>query len=127
MARKVLHDPRLITAGWYAAGEALHVLHRGGELAEATRLAESLIPAMPPGSYQRGYALCALGNFREGLPQLASMPVIVQNRIYWHPMFDPVRDTPEFQQLLVKVNCVEEYKVARATLARMLKEAKAKQ
>ncbi len=126
VARKVLRDPRLITAGWYAAGEALQVLQRCGEPAEATRLAESLIPAMPPGSYQRGYALCALGNFREGLPQLATMPVIVQNRIYWHPLFDPVRDTPEFQQLLVKLNCVEQYKVARATLARMLKEPEAK-
>ena len=37
-------------------------------------------------------------------------------------MFDPVRDTPEFQQLLVKLNCVAEYKVARETLARMLKQ-----
>ncbi|MBI2813053.1 MAG: TIR domain-containing protein [Opitutae bacterium] len=126
VARKVLHDPRLITAGWYAAGEAIQVLQRGGETAEAARLAESLIPAMPPGSYQRGYVLCALGRFREGLPQLASMPVIAQNRIYWHPMFDPVRDTPEFRQLLVKLGCVEEYKVARATLARMQQEQEAK-
>ena len=126
VARKVLHDPRLITAGWYAAGEAMQVLHQGGEIAEATRLAESLIPAMPSGSYQRGYALCALGNFREGLPQLATMPVMAQNLVYWHPMFDPVRDTPEFRQLLVKLNCVEEYKVARATLARMLKESEGK-
>ena len=35
-------------------------------------------------------------------------------------MFDPYRDAPRFQQLIVKLNCVEEYKVARSTLARML-------
>jgi len=126
VARKILHDPRLLTARWYATGDALQVLHQCGELAEATRLAEALIPAMPAGSYQRGYALCALGNFREGLPLLATMPVIIINRIYWHPLFDPVRDTPEFQQLLVKLNCVPEYKVARETLARMLQEQDAK-
>jgi hypothetical protein len=37
-------------------------------------------------------------------------------------MFDPYRDDPRFQQILVKLNCVEEYKVARATLTRLLKE-----
>jgi hypothetical protein len=80
---------------------------------------------MPAGSYQRGYALCALGNFAEGLPQLAHMPDIVQSRLYWHPMLDSVRDTPAFQQLIVRFNCVPEYKVARATLAGMLAQTEA--
>ncbi|MDI1319815.1 MAG: hypothetical protein PSW75_06415, partial [bacterium] len=125
-ARKVLHDPRLLVSGWYAAGEALYVLHRGGAAEEAVGLAGSLIPAMPAGSYQRGYALCAVGKFAEGLAQLEHMPDIVQSRLYWHPMLDSVRDTPAFQQLMVKFNCVAEYQVARATLARMLKEQEAK-
>ena len=125
-ARKVLRDPRLLVSGWYAAGEALHVLHRGGAAEEAVGLAGSLVPAMPAGSYQRGYALCAVGKFAEGLSQLEHMPDIVQSRLYWHPMLDSVRDTPAFQQLMVKFNCVEEYKVARATLTRMLKEQAAK-
>ena len=125
-ARKVLQDPRLIASGWYAAGEALHVLHRGGAADEAVQLARSIVPAMPAGSYQRGYALCAVGNFAEGLPQLEHMPDIVQSRLYWHPMLDSVRDTPAFQQLLVTFNCVPQYKVARETLARMIKEQAAK-
>ena len=125
-ARKVLRDPRLIASGWYAAGEALHVLHRGGAADEAVGLARSIVPAMPAGSYQRGYALCAVGNFAEGLPQLEHMPDIVQSRLYWHPMLDSVRDTPAFQQLLVTFNCVPQYKVARETLARMIKERAAK-
>jgi hypothetical protein len=37
-------------------------------------------------------------------------------------MWDPSRDDPRFQQLMVKLGCVEEYKVARVTLARMLKD-----
>ena len=125
-ARKILQDPRLIASGWFAAGEALNVLHRGGAADEAVGLARALIPAMPVGSYQRGYALCAVGSFDEGLPQLEHMPDIVQSRLYWHPMLDSVRDTPAFQQLIVKFNCVSEYKVARETLSRMLKEQEAK-
>jgi len=126
-ARKVLQDPRLIASGWYAAGEALHVLHRGGAADEAVRLARSIVPAMPAGSYQRGYALCAVGNFAEGLPQLEPMPNIAQSQLYyWHPMLDSVRDTPAFQQLLVTFNYVPQYKVARETLARMIKEQAAK-
>jgi hypothetical protein len=35
-------------------------------------------------------------------------------------MFDPYREDPSFQQLLVKLNFVEKYKVARSTLAAML-------
>jgi len=41
-------------------------------------------------------------------------------------MFDPYRDDPRFLQLLVKLNCVEEHKVARGTWARMLKEQEPK-
>jgi hypothetical protein len=81
---------------------------------------------MPVGSYQRGYVHCAIGNFAEGLRELAHIPDIVQSRLYWHPMLASVHDTPEFRQLLEKFNSVTEFKVARATLARMLKEQEAK-
>ena len=70
----------------------------------------------------RGYVLCAMGNFEEGLAGLENAPTVVQGRLDWLPMLDPVRETPRFQQLLVKLGCAEEYKVARTTLARMLKE-----
>ena len=125
-ARKVLRDPRLITSGWYAAGEALNVLHLGGAADEADRLASTILQAMPAGSYQRGYVHCAIGNFTEGLRELAHIPDIVQSRLYWHPMLEPVHETPQFRQLLEKFNSVEEFKIGRATLARMLKEQGAK-
>ena len=41
-------------------------------------------------------------------------------------VLDSVRDRPAFQQLLVTFNCVPQYKVARETLARMIKEQAAK-
>jgi hypothetical protein len=63
-----------------------------------------------------------MGNFEEGLAGLENAPTVVQGRLYWLPMLDPVCDTPEFRQLLVKLGCAEKYKVARETLARMLKE-----
>jgi uncharacterized protein YjiS (DUF1127 family) len=47
--------------------------------------------------------------------------------LYLDTMFDPYREDPHFQQLLVKLNCVEEYKRARETLARMLQEQPVKQ
>ncbi len=125
-ARKVLQDPRLITSGWYAAGEALYVLHQGGAADEAARLAPAILQALPAGSYQRGYVHCALGNFAEGLGELAHSPDIVQSRLYWHPMLESVHDTPQFRQLLEKLNAVTEFKVARATLARMMAEQAAK-
>ena len=125
-ARKVLRDPRLIASGWFAAGEALNVLRRGGAADEADGLARSLMPLMPAGSYQRGYALCAVGNFAEGLPLLEHLPDIVHSRLYWHPMLDTARDTPAFHQLIVKFNCAPQYQVARETLARMLQEQEAK-
>ena len=121
-ARQVLQDPRLITSGWYAAGEALYVLHLGGAADEAARLAPAILQALPAGSYQRGYVHCALGNFAEGLGELAHIPDIVQSRLYWHPMLESIHDTPQFRQLLEKLNAVAEFKVARATLARMLAE-----
>ncbi len=121
-ARKILQDPRLISSGWYAAGEALYVLHSGGAAEEANRLAPAILQAMPAGSYQRGYVLCAIGRFSEGLQALAHIPDIVRSRLYWHPMLVPVRDTPEFRQMLENFNLVAEYEVAQSTLARMQPE-----
>ena len=126
VARKVLQDPRLYTSSWQAAGEALYVLRLGGAAAEAERLAPAILQGMPGGSYRRGYVLCALGNFTAGLREFEHIPSIMQSRLYWHPMLEPIHDTPEFKQLLVKLNGVQEFKVARATLARMLKESQQK-
>ncbi len=125
-ARKLLQDSARVSPHWWSEAEALFVLQQGGAPGEAAAAARDLLPRIPAGSYRRGLVLCAMGNYTDGLPELNNLPAIASNRLYWNPMFDPVRDTPAFQQLLVKLNCVEEYKVARATLARMLKEQAAK-
>ena len=46
--------------------------------------------------------------------------------LYWAPMWDSLRDDVQFQRWLVTIGCAAEYKVARETQARMLKEQAAK-
>ena len=116
----------MLVTGWWCAGDALYALRQCGAEAEALATGEALLKRIAPDNYMRGYVLCALGRYAEGLPALATAPAIVQGRLSWIPMFDAVRDTPAYQQLMVRLNCVEEDKVARATLARMLKEPEAK-
>ena len=48
------------------------------------------------------------------------------DRLYWEPMFDPIRDDPRFQQLMMKLGREAEYRVACETLARMVQEQAAK-
>lgn len=82
--------------------------------------------AMPPGTFNRGFVLVSLGRYDEGFPILERTPVHAFARYFWYPLLDPIRDDPRFQQLLMKLGCTEEYKVARATLARMRREQAAK-
>jgi len=63
-----------------------------------------------------------LGREAEAYPLLEKIPTIFWQQLYWEPVFDHVRDTPRFHQLLEKLGCAAEYQVARETLARMLKE-----
>lgn len=105
---------------------ALAVLRRAGLESEATAFLEELFQTLPAMSHQRGFALGALGRFDEALPFLERTPSSVRRRLYWDPIWDPWRDDPRFQQLMVKLGCVEEYKLARATLARMLTAPAAK-
>jgi tetratricopeptide (TPR) repeat protein len=107
---------------WYADASAIWTLEKAGLKKEATEYADELTAKPWATGYVRGFVLVALGRFEEALPFLAQTPPLVNRAIYWQTMFDPYRDDPRFQQLLVKLNCVEEYKTARATLARMLKE-----
>jgi len=79
-----------------------------------------------PDSFASGVILLMLGREEEAYPLLEKFPTIFWQQLYWEPAFDPMRDTPRFQQLLEKLGCVAEYKVARETLARLLKEQEAK-
>jgi len=122
VARRVLRDPELLDTGWWCAGDAIYALRQCGAEAEAVAAGQDLLQRIPRDNYIRGYVLCALGRFAEGVPALDNAPAILQGRMSWIPMFDAVRETPAYQQLLVRLNCVAEDKVARATLARMLQE-----
>jgi tetratricopeptide (TPR) repeat protein len=103
------------------ANEAIWCLRALGWQAEAERRATDQL-RQNPGSYSSGAILVMLGQLDRAYPLLEKTPPIFMQQIYWDPLFDPLRDTPRFQQLLVKLDCVEEYKVARATQARLLQE-----
>ncbi len=107
---------------WQADSVAISVLRQNGHELEAAEYAAELFKRLPADSYQRGFVLSALGRFDEALPFLERTPVTPTRWLYWDPIWDQWRDDPRFLQLLVKLGRAEEYKVARETLARMLKE-----
>ena len=110
---------------WESDGYAIWALERAGLKQEAADYAAEIIK-LPEENYARGFALVALGRFAEALPSLEHTPPITRRLLFWDALFDPWRDDPRFQQLLVKLNCAAEYQVARETLTRMLKEREAK-
>jgi adenylate cyclase len=118
VARAVLQSPLLANQSW-AGGDAVYVIRQAGFTEEANRLGSELMAVLPAESYLRGHILCALGRFDEGLPLLGNSTFIMMTRIAWLPILDPVRDTPGFKELIQQLGMVEEYGVARATLARM--------
>jgi tetratricopeptide (TPR) repeat protein len=121
VARAIRQNPSQRTR-WFADGYAIWTLARAGLTKEAAEYADQLITRPGSEGYVRGFVLVALGRFEEALPFLARTPPVGNRLLYWDVMFDPYRDDPRFQQVLVNLHCVEEYKVARATLTRLLKE-----
>jgi hypothetical protein len=110
---------------WNSDGYAIWALERAGLKQEAADYAAEIIK-LPEAYYARGFALVALGRFAEALPSLEHTPPLTRRLLFWDALFDPWRDDPRFQKLLVNLNCAAEYQVARETLTRMLKEREAK-
>ncbi len=104
-----------------ADASAIWVLREAGLPQEAAAYGEELYKTLPDTSHQRGFALGALGRFDEALPYLEETPQSHLRRLYWDSIWDPWRNDPRFKQLSEKLGCVEEYKLARETLARMTK------
>ena len=98
---------------------AVHVLRMLGHEAEAVAHVEKLLPRLPADSYLRGVVLAALDRWDEAMPYLERTPPGMCEIFFWNPMWDRWREDPRFGRLLAKLNCTEEYKVARATLVRM--------
>jgi TolB-like protein/Flp pilus assembly protein TadD len=107
---------------WWADADAIYVLRAAGRQEEADEHARRALAAFSTDDYRRAFVLAALGRFEEALSGMGTTPTTAFSRVYWHPMWDPCRNDPRFQQLLVKLGCAEEYKVARETLARMRRE-----
>ena len=118
MARVVLQLQISANQSW-AGGHAIYVLRQAGLTEEANQFGNELMAALPAESYLRGHILCALGRFDEGLVLLGNSTFIMMSRIFLLPILDPVRDTPGFKAMIAKLGLVDEYRVARATLARI--------
>ncbi len=117
-ARGVLQSIATAILTW-SGGDAVYVLRAAGLADEADRFATDLLGAVPPGSYLRGYILCALGRCEEGLPLLETAPPIALARLYLLPMLDPARDTPAFREWITRLGVGEDYRRARESIARL--------
>ncbi len=104
------------------ANEMIWCLQRLGLTPDRERWTAELL-RQSPGSFSSGVILLMRGEEDRAYPLLEKCPPIFWQQIYWDPVFDPVRETPRFRQMLEKLGCAAEYQVARATLARLLKEA----
>jgi TolB-like protein/Flp pilus assembly protein TadD len=89
--------------------------------AESEELARQLLAHYGPGTYLHPFILMARGRAEEALPLLKQFPPGSQDRLYWSPIFDPVRDDPRFLHKIDEMGAAVPYRVARETLARMLK------
>ncbi len=105
--------------GWLV----VYVLRALGRDPEARDLGARLLQAMKDDRSQGALLRFALGEEAQALALIARAPntTTIAQYLFWHPMFDAIRDQPRFHQLLAKVGRAEQYQVARETLARMLK------
>jgi TolB-like protein/Tfp pilus assembly protein PilF len=116
--------PRLETTDGFRrrSSRAVYVLRACGREAEAVALASNLMRTVPAGSFVNGFILGALGRFDEAIPLLANMPLMTTRIVFLEQAFDPVRDDPRFQQVMVKLGCAAESQVARETFRRLRSE-----
>ncbi len=101
------------------ANEAVWCLLLLGSHPEGEHWRAELLRLNPDG-LAGGILLVLRGDIERGLPQLEKTPTIFQQQLYWDPVLDPVRDTAWFRQLMETLGCAAEYRVARATLERLL-------
>ena len=113
---------------WWEDANAIYVLRQAGLEQEAADYAARLLATLPAESYLRGFIFAALGRKDEALAHLAlaGAPSLAIGAVLYTPLWDGVRDDPRFPKIIAKLGYTAEYKLARATLARMLKEQVAK-
>ncbi len=101
--------------------EAVWCLRELGWTRELDELTRAIL-SRPQPKFAKGVLLAAIGRAAEALPYLELATPIMRQVLYFDPALDAVRDTPEFRQVLRKLGCENEHAIARATLARMLRE-----
>ncbi|HVS54172.1 MAG TPA: TIR domain-containing protein [Opitutaceae bacterium] len=125
VAREILRDPEA-TPRREADALAIWALCRAGFQTEARADAAVVEKRIEAESFQRGLVLVAQGDFDAALPLLEQVPPNAFDLLYTSALFDAYRDDPRFLQLMKKLGCAEEYRVARETLARMRLDQRAK-
>jgi TolB-like protein/Flp pilus assembly protein TadD len=106
--------------GWLV----VHVLRALGRDVEAREVGAALLQFVKEDRSHGILLRFALGEHEQALALIERAPntVTIAQYLFWHSMFDAIREQPRFQQLLVKLGRADQYQVARETLARMLKE-----
>ncbi len=104
------------------AAEFVRNLREAGCEAESEALAKQLLASVDPESYLPAMVLAARGRFDEAIPKLKEFPGGAEDRLFWSAVFDDIREDPRFTRKVAELPQAEDYRVARETLARMLKE-----
>ena len=99
--------------------DALFVLQQSGFTEEASDYAAEILPGLAADNYVRGFVLAAVGRFAEAIPCLERTPTIMLPQLYWSPLWDGARKEIAFEHRLAQLKRVNEYRLARVTLARM--------
>jgi TolB-like protein/tetratricopeptide (TPR) repeat protein len=108
---------------WAADCFAVEALRLAGDPGEAEAYVKELLDFLPHDApIVRGSVRAVLGRWDEAQPDLEKMPVLGRRSLFWHSLWDPWRDDARFHHLLEVIGCAEDYKVARAELARLVAE-----
>jgi TolB-like protein len=111
---------------WSCYAETILVLQQAGLAQEAVAFGEKSLGRWPDGSYQRGLVLAVLGRWDEAWPRMERTPLACCHGLLWLSVWDNMRDTPRFRQMLATIGCEAEYKTAREELARLINDRKAR-
>jgi len=122
-ARTVLNNPQL-QPRWWLDANALYVLCRTGFAAEAEADATRIRAGLPPRSQLHAAICAAIGRPDEALSLLAANGVgsSVIASLFYSEIWDEARADPRFASVITKLGFDADYRLARATQARMLQE-----
>jgi hypothetical protein len=127
VARSVVHHPT-VQPRWWMDGMVIHVLRVTGQTQEAEAYAAQLLRTLPPDNMIRGFVLTGIGRPKDAMQQVLATGLesaMIVSFIYDH-FWDEVRKDPRLPELLVRLNCAEEYRLGRQALEQIKGEREAK-